>query len=202
MSGRSIAMGSRSRWIRFGAPFGAGLFVALSAGPSGAATLHDLPLGIERSEVLRTVEEAGWRHSRFERRTVRVEGDLVPELFLRQSALLAFDDEERLSRIDVALWPPGGSDGRDLLRFYEDLGRTLSRYLGPAAWEEASGSAPSRELLVALRDGRVVRYLQWDGPPPVRAGIPLRTDGRVVLQILVTAEPPDRGRRLWGRDDF
>jgi len=195
-------MARRSPSVDFAALLPAGLVFALLPVPSGAATLHDLPLGAERAEVLRTVEEAGWRHSRFDRRGLLVEGDLVPELFLRQSALLELDAENRLSRIDVALWPPEGSDGSDVLRSYEDLVRALSRRLGPATWEEASGTAPSRELLVALRDGRVVRCLQWDGPPSVRAGIPLRTDGRVVLQILVTDEPLDRGRRLWGRDDF
>lgn len=183
-------------------PSDAATFPDVPTAPAEPLGLLDLTPGTDRAALEMRITQAGWTTAPFGRRGLLFSGAVVPELYADQRTLLEFDNQHRLRAAHVVIRLPDGSSGSEVMRLYGEFKSALLRRLGPANWERSSGTASSRDLLAALSEGRVVRFVQWDGPPCIRAGVPVRADGQVVLQVLVAAEKLDRGRTLWGRDDF
>jgi hypothetical protein len=180
-----------------------GLALALAPTlPIVALDARDLQPGTGRAALEATLADANLRTARWGRRALLTTGPLLASVYASQRALLELDAEDRLRLAWIVVEPDPESDGAELLRLYEQVKTDLLRTLGPATWEHSSGQAPSREILGALASGRVERTIQWDGPLAVRAGIPPRADGRLVVQNVLSAEPLERGQRLWGREGF
>ncbi|HKI86210.1 MAG TPA: hypothetical protein VKA53_05660 [Thermoanaerobaculia bacterium] len=121
-------------------------------------------------------------------------------VYERQRGILRFDQENRLESIDVQIIPDEESDGREVLRLYAEIRSRLLRRLGSPSWEQAEGDPHRPDLLAALSNGEVTRYLEWDGTKSIRMGIPLRADGAVLIELEISARPSPREQLAWGSD--
>lgn len=122
----------------------------------------------------------------------------LPRVFDRQITTMKFDADGRLVSVSIQIMPPFNSRPEDVLRLYRDVRGELLRAYGAPAWERTEGSAEGGNLLLRLNTGEVVRMLEWHRPHTVRAGIPRRVDGRILVEVWITAERLPRSELFWG----
>lgn len=133
-------------------------------------------------------------------RAAILEATPMPSIFEEQRVVLILDDLGNVSSVHVQVLPEPGSRGADVLRLYADVRDALTRSLGRPAWERTEGSGDVSTM--ALSDGSAIRYLQWEGETAVRAGIPRRVDGEVLVEIAMTPSPLPRREEYWGARIF
>lgn len=191
------------RWRRSDLLFALLLSAAFTAPVAGAGPVpFDTPLGTPGAEVAERLRGEGLRPLPRRDGSLVVEGMVLPEVYEVQRTLYEVGEGGSLRAIHVVVEPDPGAGGDEVLRLYEEVARALARRLGPPAWERAIGRPRSGAALAALAAGSVERTAGWDGDPQVRVGIPRRTDGRLVIAILVSRESLPRDLRAWGREDF
>jgi len=172
--------------------------VAASPALAGGGVL-DLEPGTSRPEVVRLLADAGLEGGDAGGELV-VAGPVLAEVFAAQRALFRFDRDGALSSFSVQVRPDPGSDGREVLRLWDDVRHEFIRTLGPPAWER--DEVPPGDPLVALAARRLVKLVQWEDGRTVRLGIPHRIDGDVLVEILVTRDHLARTRLDWGSPRF
>lgn len=172
--------------------------VPAAAGSAPAFDLLALAPGTERAEVEAELKRSGLEALPRGKRGLAVEAPVFERVFAFQESYLAFDRQGRLEAVEIHVLPDRGSTGREVLQLYEEVKRELLGRLGPPAWERRQGYARGGEVLEALSRGDLNRYLQWETPHAIRAGIPWREDGEVMISILVTQRPLPRRQTFWG----
>lgn len=182
-------------------PSVAALVFAILASSAGGAELDLLALrpGAEREEIVRQLTSASLEPLRTSEREIVLDATVIPGVFERQVTRLRFDGEARLRAIAVRVEPAPHRDGRDVLQIHQIVRNHLLRRFGRPAWEDVVGSGASRDVLRELASGETERVIEWhlEGRA-IRAGIPRRIDGRVGVEIAVTARPLSRHERSWG----
>jgi len=173
----------------------------------GIAELVALRPGLLRPAVEELLAAQGFRALAIDRDLLLIEEPLMERVFEVQQTILRFDGmgigTGRLAAVHLRIEPDPGSSGAEVLRLYSQVRAELIRVLGRPAWERAEGFAPPGEIVYALSDGSLVRYLQWelDGRT-VRAGVPRRVDGKLYLEVAITAERLPRHEAFWGLQAF
>jgi hypothetical protein len=135
-----------------------------------------------------------------ERAVVRTNEPALPAIFERQTTTLRHDAVGKLQTVSVQFDPPAGSRGEDVLRVWRDIRGQLLKKLGPPEWERSEGSSQGGQLLERLSTGEIVRMMEWRRPHTLRAGIPRKVDGRVVVEIYITGERLPPSELFWGEE--
>ena len=165
-----------------------------------APELLELPLGTRLPDVEARLADWGLDSVVYDSSTLLIEDPILESVYDMQRSFLEFDAAGHLTSIEVQAVPDPGSNGADVMLLYENVKAELMRRLGRPAWERSEGSPRSGSILVGLSNGTVIRYLQWEGDVFVRAGIPRRTDGDLVVEVLITSRPIPRRELYWGRE--
>ena len=173
----------------------------------GIAELVALRPGLLRPAVEELLAAQGFRALAIDRDLLLIEEPLMERVFEVQQTILRFDGmgigTGRLAAVHLRIEPDPGSSGAEVLRLYSQVRAELIRVLGRPAWERAEGFAPPGEIVYALSDGSLVRYLQWEADGlTVRAGVPRRVDGKLYLEVAITAERLPRHEAFWGLQAF
>ncbi len=168
--------------------------------PLQAPELLELPLGTRVADVEARLADWGLDPVVQNSTALLIEGPILTSVYDLQRSFLEFDAAGHLSSIDVQVVPDPGSNGADVMLLYENVKAELMRRLGRPAWERSEGSTRGGGVLVGLSNGTLIRYLQWEGEVFVRAGIPRRTDGDLIVEVLITARPIPRRQLYWGRE--
>jgi hypothetical protein len=173
----------------------------------GIVELMALRPGLLRPAVEELLAAQGFRALAIDRDLLLIEEPLMERVFEVQQTILRFDDIGtgigRLASVHLRIEPDPGSSGAEVLRLYSQVRAELIKVLGRPAWERAEGIAPPGEIVYALSDGSLVRYLQWEADGlTVRAGVPRRVDGKLYLEVSITAERLPRHAAFWGLQAF
>jgi DNA-binding PucR family transcriptional regulator len=175
----------------------------------GIAELLTLRPGMLRPAVEELLAAHGLSALAIDRDLLLIEEPLMERVFEVQQTILRFDDigtgigVGRLASVHLRIEPDPGSSGAEVLRLYSQVRAELIKVLGRPAWERAEGIAPPGEIVYALSDGSLVRYLQWEADGlTVRAGVPRRVDGKLYLEVAITAERLPRHEAFWGLQAF
>lgn len=127
--------------------------------------------------------------------------EAIPRLFESQTVVLQADEDARLAAIHIQIAPGSGSTGSEVLRLADQVRSRLIDRFGVPSWERREGRAPADQILFALSSGEIVRMAQWQMEGrTVRAGIPRRIDGRVIVEIAITEEPLLRDDLFWSAE--
>lgn len=127
--------------------------------------------------------------------------EAIPRLFESQNLVLHAGEEGTLAAIHVQIVPDSGLTGADVLRLADDVRSRLIARFGAPAWERREGRARGEEVVFALSNGEVVRMSQWETKDrSIRAGIPRRIDGKVIVEIAITRERLPRGELFWSAE--
>lgn len=157
--------------------------------------------GLPRAETERRLREVGVDSHEVGGRGLALDTPVLPAVFEEQRTVLVLGDLGRVASVHVQFLPEPSSRAAEVLRLYADVRSALVRLLGRPAWERAEGLGGDVSL-AAISDGSLIRYLQWDGDVTVRAGIPRRVDGEVLVEIAVTRTALRRRQEHWGTRIF
>ncbi|MGH9456208.1 MAG: hypothetical protein ACRD2J_01035 [Thermoanaerobaculia bacterium] len=158
-----------------------------------------LSFGDSKHDVIASIEERGHRPLSLDARSVLIEGPVLPDVYENQREVLRFDAAGNLKGIHVQIEPEPGARGRDLLRLTDEVRKRLVERLGRPTWERREGTAGPGEIVYAFAEGDLVRTTEWHQAGRfVRAGIPRSMSGRLVVEIVVTPTPIERGEAFWG----
>ena len=164
--------------------------------------LFDIEPGSERSEVEGLLREAGFRHRPSTTSRIEVRGTLLEGVFELQRCFFDFGTDGRLNTATVEVTPALNSDGFDVLELYEEVTSMLLRRLGSPVRERSTGSLRSSgQILVGFSTGEVERMMEWESPHPVRAGIPRRVDGRILVVVVFSRHALPENDPFWGAGD-
>lgn len=114
--------------------------------------------------------------------------EAIAGVFETQKIVMKIDSARRLRAVHVQITPDSNATAADLARLVDDVRRRLAEKLGRPAWERAG-------------DLRLARTTQWETRSrTVRAGIPARIDGKLLVEIAITPRPLPRAEEYWSAD--
>jgi hypothetical protein len=173
----------------------------LVASPASGLDFFEFIPGSPRPEVEGRLREAGLRFRSPEPSRIEVRATLLPGVFELQRAVFDFGVDGRLHTATVEITPAFNSDGLDVLELYEEVASTLLRRLGNPARERSTGTIrDAGQILVGLSNGEVERMMEWEADHTVRAGIPRRVDGKVLVLVMVSSRELSENNPFWGPD--
>lgn len=178
----------------------AALAISVLLTGAGPGELEHDPLALSPGTPIEVASSGIAFHARG-RQLVARNVEAIPRLFESQTVVLQADEDARVAAIHIQIAPGSGSTGGEVLRLADQVRSRLIDRFGAPWWERREGRAAADEILPALRSGQIVRMAQWEMQDrAVRAGIPRRIDGRVIVEISVTPKPLPRYELFWSAE--